>query len=162
MNQKAQLIEKFKEAAASVLPIVIIVGMMCLTFIPMQADLMLSFLIGSLMLIVGMGLFTLGSEVSMTPIGTHMGARLTKSRNLTLILIVSFLLGIAVTVSEPDLTVLADNVPAIDTMALRRMPGIRSETVERPHPSSAAISICGQWSIRYRLAIAVSSRPRLL
>ena len=118
MNQKAQLIEKFKEAAASVLPIVIIVGMMCLTFIPMQADLMLSFLIGSLMLIVGMGLFTLGSEVSMTPIGTHMGARLTKSRNLTLILIVSFLLGIAVTVSEPDLTVLAENVPAIDTMVL--------------------------------------------
>ncbi len=118
MTQKGQLIEKFKEAAASVLPIVIIVGMMCLTFIPMQADLMLSFLIGSLMLIVGMGLFTLGSEVSMTPIGSHMGAKLTKSRNLPLILIVSFLLGIAVTVSEPDLTVLADNVPAIDTTVL--------------------------------------------
>ncbi|MBR6667873.1 MAG: DUF1538 domain-containing protein [Clostridia bacterium] len=93
-------------------------GMMCLTFIPMQADLMLSFLLGSLMLIVGMGLFTLGSEVSMTPIGSHMGAKLTKSRNLPLILIVSFLLGIAVTVSEPDLTVLADNVPAIDTTVL--------------------------------------------
>ena len=118
MTQKGQLIEKFKEAAASVLPIVIIVGVMCLTFIPMQADLMLSFLIGSLMLIVGMGLFTLGSDVSMTPIGTHMGAKLTKSRNLPLILIVSFLLGIAVTVSEPDLTVLADNVPAIDATVL--------------------------------------------
>ena len=110
--------EKFKEAAASVLPIVIIVGVMCLSFIPMQADLMLSFLIGSLMLIVGMGLFTLGSDVSMTPIGTHMGAKLTRSRNLPLILIVSLLLGLAVTVSEPDLTVLADNVPAIDTTVL--------------------------------------------
>ena len=54
MTQKGQLLEKFKEAAASVLPIVIIVGVMCLTFVPMQADLMLSFLIGSLMLIVGM------------------------------------------------------------------------------------------------------------
>ena len=118
MTPKKQLYEKFREAAASVLPIVIIVGVMCLTFIPMQADLMLSFLIGSLMLIVGMGLFTLGSDVSMTPIGTHMGAKLTKSRNLPLILIVSFLLGIAVTVSEPDLTVLADNVPAIDTTVL--------------------------------------------
>ena len=118
MTQRGQLTEKFKEAAASVLPIVVIVGLMCLTFIPMQADLMLSFLIGSVMLIVGMGLFTLGSDVSMTPIGTHMGAKLTKSRNLPLILIVSFLLGIAVTVSEPDLTVLADNVPAIDTMVL--------------------------------------------
>ena len=118
MTPKKQLYEKFKEAAASVLPIVIIVGLMCLTFIPMQADLMLSFLIGSLMLIVGMGLFTLGSDISMTPIGAHMGARLTKSRDLPLILVVSFLLGIAVTVSEPDLTVLADNVPAIDTTVL--------------------------------------------
>ncbi len=118
MTPKKQLYEKFQEAAASVLPIVIIVGVMCLTFIPMQADLMLSFLIGSVMLIVGMGLFTLGSEVSMTPIGTHMGAKLTKSRNLALILVVSFLLGIAVTVSEPDLTVLAENVPAIDTTML--------------------------------------------
>ena len=118
MTQKGQLLEKFKEAAASVLHIVSIVGVMCLTFIPMQADLMLSFIIGSVMLIVGMGLFTLGSDVSMTPIGSHMGAKLTKSRNLPLILLVSFLLGIAVTVSEPDLTVLADNVPAIDTMVL--------------------------------------------
>ena len=118
VTQKGLLMEKFKEAAASVLPIVIIVGVMCLTFVPMQADLMLSFLIGSLMLIVGMGLFTLGSDVSMTPIGTHMGAKLTKSRNLPLILVVSLLLGIAVTVSEPDLTVLADNVPAIDSVVL--------------------------------------------
>jgi len=118
MTSKNAFFEKFREAAASVLPIVVIVAVMCLTFVPMQADLMLSFIIGSLMLIVGMGLFTLGSEVSMTPIGSHMGAKLTKSRNLALILVVSFLLGIAVTVSEPDLTVLADNVPAIDTMAL--------------------------------------------
>ena len=118
VTPKKQLYEKFKEAAASVLPIVVIVGVMCLTFIPMQPDLMLSFLIGSLMLIVGMGLFTLGSDISMTPIGTHMGAKLTKSRNLPLILVVSFLLGIAVTVSEPDLTVLAENVPAIDTTVL--------------------------------------------
>ena len=124
VTQKGQLLEKFKEAAASVLPIVVIVGVMCLTFVPMQADLMLSFLIGSMMLIVGMGLFTLGSDVSMTPIGTHMGAKLTKSRNLPLILIVSFLLGIAVTVSEPDLTVLADNVPAIDSVVLMVTVGV--------------------------------------
>lgn len=118
MNSKKIFFEKFREAAASVLPIVGIVGMMCFTFVPMQADLVLSFVIGSLMLIVGMGLFTLGSDVSMTPIGSHIGARLTKSRNLKLILGVTFLLGIAITVSEPDLTVLAENVPAIDTTML--------------------------------------------
>ena len=147
MTQKGQLLEKFKEAAASVLPIVIIVGVMCLTFIPMQADLMLSFIIGSVMLIVGMGLFTLGSDVSMTPISAHMGAKLTKSRNLPLILIVSFLLGIAVTVSEPDLTVLADNVPAIDTMVLivaekARKAAIMKAIMKNAGPGTEAAAIC--------------------
>ena len=118
MTPKKLLFEKFREAAASVLPIVVIVAVMCLTFVPMDAGRMLSFIVGSIMLIVGMGLFTLGSEVSMTPIGTHIGAKLTKSRNLPLILGVSLLLGIAVTVSEPDLTVLAANVPTIDDMVL--------------------------------------------
>lgn len=118
MGSKKAFLEKFREAAASVLPIVVIVAVLCLTFVPMDSGLMLSFIVGSIMLIVGMGLFTLGSEVSMTPIGTHMGAKLTKSRNLPLILGVSLLLGIAVTVSEPDLTVLAANVPTIDDMVL--------------------------------------------
>ncbi len=118
MTSRKAFFEKFREAAASVLPIVVIVAVMCLTFVPMDTGLMLSFIVGSIMLILGMGLFTLGSEVSMTPIGTHMGAKLTKSRNLALILSVSLLLGIAVTVSEPDLTVLAASVPTINDTVL--------------------------------------------
>ncbi|MBR2924689.1 MAG: DUF1538 domain-containing protein [Clostridia bacterium] len=110
--------EKFKEAAASVLPITLIVALMCLCFVPVTPDLLLAFLLGSVLLVVGMGLFTLGSDVSMTQIGSHMGAKLTKSRNLFLILSVSFLLGVAITVAEPDLQVLAANVPAIDTTVL--------------------------------------------
>ena len=118
LNPKKQFFEKFKEAAASVLPITLIVAVMCLSFVPVTADLMLSFLIGALMLIVGMGLFTMGSEVSMTQIGNHMGAKLTKSRNLKLIVVVSLLLGIAITIAEPDLQVLAANVPTIDSGVL--------------------------------------------
>ena len=118
MTAKKAFFEKFREAAASVLPIVIIVAVMCLSFVPMDTGRMLSFILGSIMLIVGMGLFTLGSEVSMTPIGTHIGAKLTKSRNLPLILGVSLLLGIAVTVSEPDLTVLATQVPINDMVLI--------------------------------------------
>lgn len=118
MTHRKVIYEKFREAAASVLPIVATVGVIALTFVPLRADLVLSFLLGSLMLIVGMGLFTMGSDVSMTSIGSHIGAKLTKSRNLPLILGVAMLLGIAITVSEPDLTVLAQNVPAIDTTVL--------------------------------------------
>ena len=118
MSERKQLTEKFREAVASVLPITLIVTIVCFSFVPVTTDLMLSFLIGSVLLIVGMALFTLGSEVSMTQIGTHMGAKLTKSRKLWLILTVSFLLGVAITVAEPDLQVLAANVPNIDTTLL--------------------------------------------
>ncbi len=118
MHSKAMFFEKFREAAASVLPITLIVALMCLSFVPVTPDLLLAFLLGAVMLIVGMGLFTLGSDVSMSQIGSHMGAKLTKSRNLMLILSVSFLLGVAITVAEPDLQVLAANVPAIDTTVL--------------------------------------------
>jgi len=118
LSERKQLTEKFREAVASVLPITLIVTIVCFSFVPVTTDLMLSFLIGSVLLIVGMALFTLGSEVSMTQIGTHMGAKLTKSRKLWLILTVSFLLGVAITVAEPDLQVLATNVPNIDTTVL--------------------------------------------
>ena len=79
---------------------------------------MLSFLLGSGLLILGMGLFTLGAELSMSRIGNLIGAKMTKSRKLWFILAVSFLLGVAITMAEPDLQVLATNVPAIDKTVL--------------------------------------------
>ena len=112
------LLEKFREAAASVMPIVVLVALLCLVWVPMQNDLMLAFVLGSLFLVIGMGLFSLGAELSMSQIGSHIGAKLTKSRKPWLILSVSFLLGVVITVAEPDLQVLANNVPAINTTVL--------------------------------------------
>ena len=110
--------EKMKEAVASVLPVTVIVAALCLALVPVDTGLMLSFLIGSLLLIVGMGLFTLGADMSMSRIGNLIGAKMTKSRRLWLILALSFVLGAAITIAEPDLQVLATNVPAIDKTAL--------------------------------------------
>lgn len=118
MTNRSVILEKLKEASTSVLPIVSIVAVLCLIWVPMQNDLMLAFVIGAVFLIVGMGLFTVGSEFSMTQIGSHIGSRLTRSRNMALILSVSFLLGIAITVAEPDLQVLAGNVPGINSTVL--------------------------------------------
>ena len=67
------IVEKTREAAISVLPIVAIVIVLCLFVMPMQADLLLCFLIGALMIIAGMGLFSLGAEVAMMPIGSKIG-----------------------------------------------------------------------------------------
>lgn len=118
MYRKQVLLEKLKEAAASVLPISLIVLTICFVLVPVDTGLMLSFVLATAMLILGMGLFTLGAEMSMSKIGNYMGTKLTKSRRLGLILIVSFLLGVAITVAEPDLQVLAANVPEIDKTVL--------------------------------------------
>ncbi len=110
--------EKVHESVASVLPITLIVAVLCLFFIPIESGLMLSFLIGSVMIIIGMSLFNIGSDVSMTQMGNLIGAKMTKSRKLGFILILSFILGFIITLAEPDLQVLAANAPAIDKTVL--------------------------------------------
>ena len=110
--------EKLRESVASVVPITLIVAVLCFFFVPIESGLMLSFLIGAFMVIVGMAMFTIGADVSMTQIGSHIGGALTRSRRLRLIVLLSFLLGMMITVSEPDLQVLAKNVPSIDGTVL--------------------------------------------
>ena len=118
MYQKQILMEKLKEATASVLPISLIVMAISFVLVPVDAGLMLSFILATAMLILGMGLFTLGADMSMSRIGNYMGSKMTKSRKLGLVLVISFALGVAITVAEPDLQVLAGNVPEIDTKVL--------------------------------------------
>ena len=112
------LTEKWKEAYASVLPITLIVLALCFLWVPAPSGAMLGFLLGAVMLIVGMGLFTLGTDLAMTPIGEHVGAAMTRSKKLWLIMLISFLVGMIVTISEPDLQVLAEQVPAVPNMTL--------------------------------------------
>ncbi len=118
MPNRSVIAEKLREAAASVLPITAVVAVMSFLLIPVQTGIMLSFLLGAAMLILGMGLFTLGADMSMRRIGSAIGAKMTASRRLWLILLLSFVLGAAITMAEPDLQVLAANVPEIDTSVL--------------------------------------------
>ena len=104
---------KFRETLAAVLPIVAIVVALSLSIAPIPSHILLAFLLGSVFLIVGMLLFSLGAEMSMEPLGQKIGATLTKSKKLWLILLLSFFMGVIVTVSEPDLQVLAKQVPSI-------------------------------------------------
>ena len=118
MFNRNLLAEKLREATASVLPIVGIVAVLCFALLPVHTGLMLAFLIGAVMLVIGMGLFSLGADLSMSKIGSAIGAKMTASRKLWLILLLSFLLGAAITMAEPDLQVLAANVPDIDKTTL--------------------------------------------
>ena len=115
---KTILGEKVREALASVVPITLIVLILCFTAAPVPTDVLLAFLVGAVLLIVGMGLFTLGADTAMLPIGERVGAQMTKSRKLWGVVCVSLLIGIIVTISEPDLQVLAGQVPGIPNAVL--------------------------------------------
>ena len=115
---KTVLGEKVWEALTSVLPITLIVLVLCFTIAPVPSDVLLAFLVGAVLLIVGMGLFTLGADTAMLPIGERVGAQMTKSRKLWVVILVSFLIGMIVTISEPDLQVLAGQVPGIPNAVL--------------------------------------------
>ncbi len=116
MKTKTILMEKIKESVASVLPVALIILALAFTITPLDNAVFISFLFGTFIMIFGMGLFTLGVDKSMMPMGEHVGATMTKSKKLWLIILVSFFLGALITASEPDLTVLASNVPAVETM----------------------------------------------
>ena len=101
------LMEKIKEACSSVLPIALIILLLSFTICPLPNGIFLAFVVGTCMLVVGLGLFSLGAELSMERIGGHIGANLTKSRNIPIIAIISLIVGVLITISEPDLHVLA-------------------------------------------------------
>lgn len=114
----SKLYEKLMEAISSVAPVTIIVLLLTFTAAPIPSEMLPPFLLGAVMLVVGMSLFTLGSETAMTPMGEYVGQSMTKSRNVPLIIIVSFIVGLMVTISEPDLTVLANQIPSIPNFTL--------------------------------------------
>ena len=113
-----KLREKLLEALQAVLPIVAIVLVLCFTIAPVSPSILLCFLLGAVLIVAGIMFFTLGAEMSMTPMGERVGAVLTRSRKLPVILGVGFLLGFLITISEPDLQVLANQVPSIPNQTL--------------------------------------------
>ena len=108
------LFYKLKEALTSVLPVGIIVLILSLTpLVTLTGREMTVFGIAAFMLIVGIGMFNLGADLAMTPMGKFIGEGLTKSKKASILLIVSFLMGLLITVAEPDLSVLAGQVESI-------------------------------------------------
>ncbi len=105
--------EKIVESLTSILPIAVIIIALALTVAPLDAGNFVLFSVGVVLLILGMGLFTQGADMSMLVIGEKIGSSVTKTRKVWLIALVAFVIGIVVTVAEPDLQILAEQVPAI-------------------------------------------------
>lgn len=116
MNPKLK--EKILESLSAVLPITGIVLGISILFIPIELGTIVMFFCGAVMLVIGMGFFQLGAEMAMTPLGEGIGVQISKKRRIFRIALIGFLMGAIITISEPDLQVLAKQVPAIPNMVL--------------------------------------------
>lgn len=116
MNPKLR--EKTRESLSAVLPITGIVMLVSIFIAPIKLGPLVMFLVGAVMLILGMGFFQLGAEMSMTPIGEGIGVHISKTKRIVAVLLIGVLMGVIITVSEPDLQVLAEQVPSIPNLTL--------------------------------------------
>lgn len=116
MNKKLK--EKILEALSSVVPITAIVLILSLTAAPMPVASLILFLVGAMLLIVGVGFFSLGVDMAMMPIGDGIGGQVAKGHRLWLMAPLCFMIGVFVTIAEPDLQVLAHQVPAAPDMVI--------------------------------------------
>lgn len=116
MNQKLK--EKIRESLAAVLPITGIVLVLCSSIIPLEIGIVVMFFMGALMLVLGMGMFQLGAETAMEPLGEGIGATMARSNKLILVAFMTMVMGILVTIAEPDLQILSNQVPSIPNQVL--------------------------------------------
>ena len=105
--------DKIIESLTSILPIALIIIVLSMTFTPLNSGTFVLFMVGVVLLILGLGCFTLGADMSMLVIGEKIGSSMTHSRKIWLIALLSFVIGIIVTIAEPDLQILAEQVPAV-------------------------------------------------
>ena len=110
---RKQLSEKLKEAVASVIPVTLIVLLLQI-ITPMPTNMLIAFLIGAVMLVLGMGLFSLGADIAMMPMGERIGAHIIKSKHYLVLIPAVFMIGALITVAEPDLQVLADQFETLN------------------------------------------------
>ena len=116
MNPKLK--EKILESLSAVLPITGIVLLLSIFPVPLNTGAVVMFFVGAVLLIIGMGMFQLGAEMAMSPLGEGIGVQISRSKRLIFIALISLLMGALITMAEPDLRVLSDQVPAIPNSTL--------------------------------------------
>ena len=118
-----KLNEKAKEAVLSIVPVMILMLLISL-FLGFNLITIISILLSSVLLITGIMFFTFGADLSMMEMGKSISSGLLKSRKVILILLISLVVGVVITVAEPDLKVLAGQMTAIDSKVLIMFVGL--------------------------------------
>ncbi len=108
------LLKKITESTVSVLPVTAIV--LILNFTPLihfSTTETVVFICCAVALIVGMALFNLGADIAMTPMGEQIGSGLSKTGKFKTLLVICLVMGVLITIAEPDLSVLATRVEGV-------------------------------------------------
>lgn len=109
-----ELRAKIREALLSALPVTVVVYLLSLTpILDLPPVELITFSAGAVLLVLGIGLFSMGADMAMTPMGTQVGSGLSRQKKLGLLCGVCFLLGMLITIAEPDLQVLASQVSTV-------------------------------------------------
>lgn len=104
------LLQKFKEVTLSVLPITLLVVILKFTMVPIDNEIFARFLIGAILVVIGLGIFLFGAYIGIGPIGNLMGETIAKTNNSYIVAVLGFILGFLITIAEPDLQILAEQV----------------------------------------------------
>jgi len=115
------LVEKFKEVLFAVLPITIIVLILNFTITPIETNLLIRFIIGAVSVILGLSIFLFGVDIGVTPIGTLMGASLTKSNKVWIVGVGGLILGFLISIAEPDLHILAGQIDSVTSGLISKL-----------------------------------------
>ncbi|WP_071396547.1 DUF1538 domain-containing protein [Bacillus tuaregi] len=107
------LVSKFKEVLYAVLPITVIVLILHFTLAPLDSALFFRFIIGAILIIIGLAIFLFGVDLGITPIGRSMGGTIAKSNKIWIVIIAGLMLGFFISIAEPDLHILARQVDLV-------------------------------------------------
>lgn len=115
-------LKKVREVAVTVAPVAAIVLLLHLTIAPLEPLLLIRFFIGSIMLIVGMSIFLVGVDLSISPLGELLGENTARSGRLDIVILAGLLLGFFISIAEPALHILAAEIDQVTAGGISRWP----------------------------------------
>lgn len=115
------MLKNLKEVVISILPMTLLIVILTFIFAPLDSDEMISFLFGAGIMMIGMTLFLFGADYSMMEVGRLVGKYMIKKKSLTILIALGFMIGIVITIAEPSVQVLGQQVNQISEGKIGRV-----------------------------------------
>lgn len=115
------MLKNLKEVVIAILPMTLLIVILTFIFAPLDSDEMISFLFGAGIMMIGMTLFLFGADYSMMEVGRLVGKYMIKKKSLTILIALGFMIGIVITIAEPSVQVLGQQVNQISEGKIGRV-----------------------------------------